>query len=331
MSTLPRQSRHNVTASANPPSRTAESPSVEAPPLPPEVRFGTSTWTYEGWKGTIYKKTYSSEKAFRQQSLAEYAAFPLFRTVGIDSTFYQPAKAATLQSYASQVPADFQWVSKVWERLTVPQFPKHARYGAHAGRLNPDFLNAELFSSSVLAPYADSALAAHAGPFVFQFPHINHAALAPSDFFAKLRAFLTLLPKEFRYATEIRNREYLSADYFSVLNDTGATHCFNHWQLMPRLRDQMVASATAGGLQAPYYVARLLTPLGISYEQAVKLFSPYREMQRPNEEMRHDAAMLALRAHELKRPAFIIVNNRAEGYAPGTIEAITETVRDRLR
>ena len=27
-------------------------------PLSPLVRFGTSTWTYEGWKGDVYKREY---------------------------------------------------------------------------------------------------------------------------------------------------------------------------------------------------------------------------------------------------------------------------------
>lgn len=298
--------------------------------LPPEIRFGTSTWTYEGWKGTIYHREYKSDKAFRQQSLAEYATYPWFRTVGIDSTFYQPARAETLRGYAEQVPGDFQWVSKVWERLTVPRFPAHARYGEHAGKDNPDFLNADLFCTAVLGLYRDAELAAHAGPFVFQFPHINRTILPAPDFFARLGAFLGALPREFRFAIEVRNREYLVPDYFATLNGGGATHCFNHWQLMPRLKEQMVAAATAGGLTAPFYVARLLTPLGVSYENAVKLFSPYTHMQRPNPDMRHDAVLLAARAHELRRPAFIIVNNRAEGYAPGTIEAIGKAVLERI-
>ena len=28
-------------------------------PLSPLIRFGTSTWTYEGWQGQVYKKQYA--------------------------------------------------------------------------------------------------------------------------------------------------------------------------------------------------------------------------------------------------------------------------------
>ena len=67
------------------------------------IRFGTSTWTYEGWKGTIYNRVYTKSN-FKQTCLEEYAEYPLFGTVGIDHTFYGPANDETLKRYASQLP-----------------------------------------------------------------------------------------------------------------------------------------------------------------------------------------------------------------------------------
>jgi uncharacterized protein YecE (DUF72 family) len=68
--------------------------------LAPLVRFGTSTWTYEGWQGLVYHKTYARNR-FKQECLAEYARYlyrgePLFRTVGFDQTFYSPPTDAQL-------------------------------------------------------------------------------------------------------------------------------------------------------------------------------------------------------------------------------------------
>ncbi|MFN8392642.1 MAG: DUF72 domain-containing protein [Bdellovibrionota bacterium] len=290
--------------------------------LPQDIRFGTSTWTYPGWKGTIYHREYKSEKEFKATSLGEYATFPLFRTVGIDSTFYSPPTAKTLESYASMVPESFLWVSKVWERVTIPQYPTHPRYGALSGKVNPDFLNPDCFLSKVLPPYQESVVKSHTGPFVFQFGTIAKQVMAPDEFLKKLDSFFRQLPKDFHYATEIRNPELLENDYFALLNEHGATHCFNHWHYMPPLAEQMKRAAAAGGLQAPFYVARLLTPLGVSYENAVRLFSPYDSMKRPNLAMRKDAVRIVKRAMATKRSAFVIVNNRCEGYAPGTINAI---------
>src|SRR5687768_14695889 len=101
-------------------------------PLSPLVRFGTSTWTYEGWKGDVYKREYRKGR-FKQDCLAEYAAYEykgerLFKTVGFDFTFYGPPTARQLQHYASLVPADFQACAKVWEEITVPVYPSGLRY-----------------------------------------------------------------------------------------------------------------------------------------------------------------------------------------------------------
>ena len=62
--------------------------------------------------------------------LEEYARFPLFRTVGIDSSFYAPPTEATLASYAEHLPPGFPCVSKVWNQLTVQTFAQGAGQGA---------------------------------------------------------------------------------------------------------------------------------------------------------------------------------------------------------
>ncbi len=58
--------------------------------LSPFVRFGTSTWTCEGWQGQVYQRQYT-KTAFTRECLGEFCQYlyngqPLFRTVGNDST-----------------------------------------------------------------------------------------------------------------------------------------------------------------------------------------------------------------------------------------------------
>jgi len=292
--------------------------------LPEQVLFGTSSWTYPGWKGSIYSKEYKSEKAFKSESLGEYCQFPWFRTVGVDSSFYGPLKRKTLENYSALVPENFKWVSKVWERITIPVYPKHPRYGSMAGKENPDFLSAELFNREVLRPYLEGQeLKKHAGPFVLQFQNISgEMNRKPEIFFSKLDSFFSEAHDEFSYATEIRNKNFLSPEYFEVLNKHSATHCFNHWSYMPPLIEQMKAAAIAGGLAAPFYVARILTPLGLNYSDAVSKFQPYDKIKQKNQSMREDVVRLAKRAVEKKSKAYIIVNNRSEGHSPGTISEI---------
>lgn len=304
--------------------------SESAGKLPQNIRFGTSTWTYPGWKGLVYKRAYKNEKEFKAHCLEEYAEVPWFRSVGIDNTFYTPPSSQQLQAYARALPDSFRWVSKVWERITIPRYPKHPRYGKNAGSANTDFLNADLFSREVLERFSEPEIFKRTGPFVFQFQTMGTSLVAQVDFLNSLHTFLQKLPKQFRYAVEIRDKQLLTKRYFEILNSAGATHCFNHWYIMPPLREQMKCAADAGGLHAPFYVSRILTPLGVKYEDAVKLFQPYDRLKQPNPEMRKDVVRLAKRALERDADAFIIVNNRSEGSAPMTIDALGRLITSEL-
>lgn len=291
--------------------------------LPPNILFGTSSWTYPGWQGTVYHEQYQNDKAFRADSLGEYCRFPWFRTVGIDSSFYGPPAISTLQRYRDSVSENFCWVSKVWEEITVPVYGRHKRYGVKAGKENPNYLNADLFASEFLSRYTDADVVSHTGPFVFQFQAMpQREARQPAEFVEQLDSFLGSLPGNFRYAVEVRNKELLVPEYFASLGKHEVTHCFNHWTGMPPLVEQMKFAANGGGIAAPFLTARILTPIGTNYQQAVKRFSPYDSLRAVQQEMRKDVVRLAKRAFQRKIPVYVLVNNRCEGYAPGTIDAV---------
>ncbi len=291
------------------------------------LHLGTSTWAFPGWKGLVYKRHYKSKQQFIRESLAEYATIPWFRTACIDSLFYNPPKAETLQLYASQTPDTFRWVSKIWERITILEYPKHARYGALAGSRNPDFLNVDLLKDLVFAPYGSSEeVLNRTGPFVFQFAPFSAKVLSYQHFVEHLADFLSKLPREFMYAVEVRNPEILSPEYFRALNESKVTHCFNQWNTMIPLREQMKHAASGGGLTADFYVARLLTPPRISYEAAEKLFQPYDRIQRINAEMRADILRLARRAVATGKRAFVTANNKAEGNSALTMLSIAKLI-----
>src|SRR6266498_2910751 len=90
--------------------------------IPANIRFGASTWTYDGWFGDVYHRRYRGPEPARR--LEEYARYPLFRTVGIDSAFYDPPSEEELRSYARALPAGFPCVSKVWDRITANRLGK---------------------------------------------------------------------------------------------------------------------------------------------------------------------------------------------------------------
>jgi uncharacterized protein YecE (DUF72 family) len=284
--------------------------------IPPAIHFGTSTWTYPGWYGQVYSRRYPAQGASAAM-LAEYARFPLFTTVGIDSSFYGPPSPRTLAAWARALPEGFPCVSKVWDRITVHTFAGKREAPELAGRRNPDFLNPQLFLHEVWEP-CRRAFAEHLGPFVFEFQTI--AGGPPADeFAAMLDEFLAVLPREGRYAVELRNEEYLVPAYFRALQAHGASHVFNSWTRMPPMGTQL---DLPGSLTAPFVVARALLRPGRSYAEAVDAFRPYDRIREPHPPLRNDLARLARRAAAEGLLAYLIVNNRAEGNAPHTIAAV---------
>ena len=73
------------------------------------VYFGTSSWKYEGWVGSIYtKERYLtrgkfSQKKFEAECLAEYAA--TFPAVCADFTFYRFPTADTWEEVLGAAPS----------------------------------------------------------------------------------------------------------------------------------------------------------------------------------------------------------------------------------
>lgn len=286
--------------------------------VPPRIRFGSSSWTYPGWTGLVYRKRYPASGASAAM-LGEYARFPLFRTAGIDSSFYRPPDAATLEAYAAELPDDFPCVSKVWDRITVHTFAK----GRQAGTANPDFLNAALFREAVYDVYVQH-FAGHTGPFVFEFGTIaKRFGVSPDRFADLLDGFLGALPRPAQYAVEIRNAEYLTPAYFAVLREHDVSHVFNSWTRMPPIREQL---DHPDAITAPFVVCRALLRPGVSNDAVAGLFEPYDAIRQPQPDVRSDLVRLARLAIDRDLYAFVLINNRLEGSAPLTIVALAEAL-----
>lgn len=97
--------------------------------------------------------------------------------------------------------------------------------------------------------------------------------MSREEFCSRLDTFLGQLPKDFRYAVEIRNAGLLGPDYRKVLEHHGVAHIYNHWSFMPSLQDQHQRMEER--FTAPFTVLRLLTPLKMSYEAAKRRAKPY--------------------------------------------------------
>ncbi len=288
------------------------------------VYFGTSSWKYPGWQGWFYRHLYRSQKAFNENCLSEYAE--TFPAVGVDHTYYDWPKPKMFEHYAAQTPAHFRFGLKVTERITVFRYPKLARYGKESGTTNPDFLNPVAFVENFLKPLDE--VRDRIGPIMLEFSQFQPGMLESGrEFIQRLDAFFEKVGETgHHFSVEIRNRAWLQPEYFQMLAKHSASHVFNSWTKMPSLQEQL-ALAKAHPLRE--IVSRVLLQPGTKYEDAVEAFSPYNQVMEEQPSLRESIADLVQWAVELKLPAYIFVNNRAEGCAPKTIQAVLDILRQR--
>jgi uncharacterized protein YecE (DUF72 family) len=285
--------------------------------LPPHVRLGTSSWTFPGWATLVYHRRYPSQKSFVQESLAEYARFPLFRTVGIDRSYYGPIPAAELAAMRAQLPDGFLSVMKVWEGITTLQFANHPDRGEKRRARNPSFLDPELFETTIGEPVRASGFVDRLGAFVVEIPSTPD----PPDqavFLGKLARFLERTKGPF--AIELRDRRLFTRKYVDLLRAHDASHCFNFWSRTAPLGDQL---DFVGSLErSPCVVIRLMLPPGERYEKRREAFAPFDRIVDPQPRMREDVARIVEATRGLGVATFIIANNKAEGSAPHTLIAL---------
>lgn len=286
--------------------------------VPDHVRFGTSSWTFPGWKGLVYQRSYANQRQFVRESLAEYARYPLFRTVGIDRSFYKPLEDQELAAYAAQLPQGFECCLKVWQDLATLVFPNHPRYGDRAGRRNPYFLDPVLFADNVTAPLRRE-FAGHVGALILEIP--PHSGADSRDLEDALERFLQAYEDPFHIAVEIRERHLLTGRYLSILAHYGASHVYTYWSRMPPLADQF---ERAGTMPGPKVVVRLMLPPGLSYEDTKRAYDPFDRLVEPQPRMRTDVMRLIVAAGEHGFPIYVLANNKAEGSSPLTVRGLAE-------
>ncbi len=296
-----------------------------APLAAQQVCIGTSSWKYPGWCGQLYDeqryltRNKFSKAKFEATCLEEYAQ--TFPTVCVDAGYYQFPSEKWLEKLCVAVPPAFRFSFKVTDTITIKHFPNQPRHGSHAGQPNPHFLNADLFRSAFLRPC--EGFREYIGALIFEFSQFHSRDFEHGrDFVAALDAFLSELPAGWQYGVEMRNKTFLAPEYLAMLRRHGVAHVFNSWTRMPPVSEQL---ALADSVTTDFVVARFLLTPGRTYEQAVSTFSPYTETKAADGDARAAGRAVIAKAKDGKRPSFIYVNNRLEGNALQTIEAMLES------
>ena len=178
--------------------------------VPSNLHLGTSAFTAAGWPGSFYPAGMKPA-----EFLSYYAQH--FDTVEIDTTFYRIPSPAMVRGWYAKTPKNFLFAAKVFREIT------HDKALADCDPTFRKFLSAM------------DILGEKLGPLLFQFGYFNKQAF-PSldDFLARLVPFLKQAPRGYRFAVEIRNRNWLVPKFADALRERGVALALTDQVWMPR-------------------------------------------------------------------------------------------------
>jgi uncharacterized protein YecE (DUF72 family) len=199
------------TAINSPVEQRAETISAPTRNIPtPGLLVGTSAFTADGWDRAFYPKDMAA-----RDYLSFYAT--QFPTVELDSTFYRTPPPATVKGWYAKTPPDFIFAAKApraitHEKMLMDCEPEWRQY----------LETMELLGEKL-------------GPILLQFGYFNQSAFrTPAEFMARLSPFMERLPKDRRFAVEIRNRRWLDERFVGALREHGVALALLDQSWMPR-------------------------------------------------------------------------------------------------
>ena len=170
-----------------------------------KVHLGTQGWSYKSWVGNFYPANTATG-----DYLSLYAK--QFSTVEIDSTYYGAPRPQTVKQWREITPQDFRFTAK------FPQAITHEKMLRDAAPETMQFLDAMALLGDKL------------GPLLLQFPYQFKPEQRPA-----LAEYLAALPREFRYAVEVRHRGWLNDAFFDLLAQHRVALALADYAYMPKL------------------------------------------------------------------------------------------------
>jgi uncharacterized protein YecE (DUF72 family) len=258
-----------------------------------EIRLGTSAFTVSGWDGSFYPAGLKPA-----EYLSYYAQH--FNTLEVDSTFYRIPSLSTVRGWHAKTPFGFIFSAK------VPQTITHERVLVDC--------DGDLWKFLATMDCLGEKL----GPLLFQFGYFNKKAFASVDgFLGRLVPFLRRLPKGYRFAVEVRNKNWLGAPLMTALRDHGVALALVDHAWMPRpselLRRTDLVTADFS------YVRWLGDRKGI--EEKTKTWD--KVIVDRQRELR-EWVNVVYKIDGQGIPVFAFANNHYAGHAPATVELFRE-------
>lgn len=243
-----------------------------------KLSFGCAGWDYKDWVGTFYPKPLE-----RNNHLEFYSKF--FDIIEVNSTFYNLPTKAMVSNWYHQVPLNFKFIVKVWQRITH-----------NLNDPDLDYLISQFFTQ--LTPLREKVLF-----FLFQFPPWfkfteKHAS--------QLKFLLNELPQEHKYVIELRDNSWFNEEIVSEIIDGNRI---------------ILGTTYMPGIEAYYYNNQNMYYIRLIGDRELNEFN---RIQR-NQEESVNGLLKSLQNLENKPnifEIFIIVNNHFMGNAPESINLL---------
>ncbi len=319
----------------------------------PQLRFGTASERYACWICQIYPEKYRKQISSRRRSLggnvyeerrvpiesvADY--FQHFDVLEIDFTFYRPltdengvptTNHITLERYAEHAPSNAEFLLKAPQTFSARKL-RRSEKGRTRYVENPEYLDASRYVTTFQEP-AVQILGSRLRGVIFEqeYQRVSESP-APDHNIEELDRFFAAVPTEIQTHIELRSAHLLVPQYFDWLETRGIGFVFSHWTWLPPLRKQWRMCGERFTAADNQVVARLLTPLDVSYADAYARTHPFDRVvdevagTRQANNMLMDTTALAFQAEANERTLYVIANNRAWGNAPALARAVAERI-----
>lgn len=259
----------------------------------PRLRLGASSWSAASWEGAFYPQGMSP---------ADYLGFYAneFDTVEIDATFYRTPTVRMVDGWRDRTPPGFLFAGK------IPQVITHEKMLEECSSELGEFLQ-------VMTRLGDKL-----GPLLFQFRYFRKAEMPdPKPFLDRLERFLPALPREIRFAVEVRNKSLVTERLLDLLRQHRVALAFIDHPWFFRIDEVLKRS---GALTTDFCYLRWLGDRHGIEEKTDRwdrlIVDRTREMQTWIPAIR--------RMLEDRRPVFGYFNNHYAGYGVGSIRLFQE-------
>ncbi len=245
-----------------------------------KIHIGTSGYSYDDWLGNFYPQFCSSKDFLRFYS-------SIFNTVEIDATFYRIPSVDTVKNWRKVTPPGFIFSAKFPETVT------------HGGDIDSRISNLKAFMEVM------SHLEEKRGPLLLQFPY----SFNPAEHYDLLKNLIEHVPEEGKISLEVRNRKWLTPEFYQMLICKKISLCLMDHPWMPK------KTAFTGGFAYIRFLGdRKKIESDFSYERVAH-----------EEDLKWWSELMEEFSRE-KGEVYAYFNNHYSGHSPTTAKRLIEIV-----